>query len=191
MPRKSHGWRSLVGCSPWGREELDTTEQLHFHFSLSCTGEGNGNPLQYAWRIPGMGAWWAAVYGVVQSRTRLTWLSSSSSSRIKPTKGDTVSIPGSGRSPGERNGNPLQYSCWEIPWTEEPSGLHSMGSQRDKTEHSRTDLGWRARLGVCSQDTWTGSWVYYYHDLWHLLWLTSDEFSSSVKLEFTRIVQGD
>ena len=38
--------RSLVDCSPWGREELDTTERLHFHFSLSCIGEGNGNPLQ-------------------------------------------------------------------------------------------------------------------------------------------------
>ena len=46
LPGKSHGWRSLEGCSPWGREELDTTERLHFHFSLSCTGEGNGNPLQ-------------------------------------------------------------------------------------------------------------------------------------------------
>ena len=46
LPGKSHGWRSLVGCSPWGREELDTTERLHFHFSLSCIGEGNGNPLQ-------------------------------------------------------------------------------------------------------------------------------------------------
>ena len=43
---KFHGRRSLVGYSPWGREELDTTERLHFHFSLSCTGEGNGNPLQ-------------------------------------------------------------------------------------------------------------------------------------------------
>ena len=43
---KSHGWRSLVGCSPWGREEPDTTEWLHFHFTLSCIGEGNGNPLQ-------------------------------------------------------------------------------------------------------------------------------------------------
>ena len=42
----SHGWRSLVGCSPWGRQESDTTERLHFHFSLSCIGEGNGNPLQ-------------------------------------------------------------------------------------------------------------------------------------------------
>ena len=46
LPGKSHGWRSLVGCSPWGRWESDTTEQLHFHFSLSCIGEGNGNPLQ-------------------------------------------------------------------------------------------------------------------------------------------------
>ena len=46
LPGKSHGWRSLVGCSPWGRQESGTTEQLHFHFSLSCIGEGNGNPLQ-------------------------------------------------------------------------------------------------------------------------------------------------
>ena len=46
LPGKSHGWRSLVGCSPWGRWESDTTEQLHFHFSLSCIGEGNGNPVQ-------------------------------------------------------------------------------------------------------------------------------------------------
>ena len=46
LPGKSHGRRSLVGCRPWGREELDTTECFHFHFSLSCIGEGNGNPLQ-------------------------------------------------------------------------------------------------------------------------------------------------
>ena len=46
LPGKSHGWRSLIGCSPWGREESGTTERLHFHFSLSCIGEGNGNPLQ-------------------------------------------------------------------------------------------------------------------------------------------------
>ena len=46
LPGKSHGWRSLVGCSLWGCEELDTIEQLHFHFSLSCIGGGNGNPLQ-------------------------------------------------------------------------------------------------------------------------------------------------
>ena len=48
LPGKSHGRRSLVGYSPWGRKELDMTEQLHFHFSLSCIGEGNGNPLQYS-----------------------------------------------------------------------------------------------------------------------------------------------
>ena len=46
LPGKSHGRRSLVGCSPWGREESDMTEWLHFQFSLSCIGEGNGNPLQ-------------------------------------------------------------------------------------------------------------------------------------------------
>ena len=75
---KSHGWRSLVGCSPWGREESDTTEQLHFHFSLSCTGEGNGNPLQCSCleNPRDGGAWWAAVQGVAQSRTRLKRLSS-------------------------------------------------------------------------------------------------------------------
>ena len=82
LPGKSHGRRSLVGCSPWGRWESDTTEQLHFHFSLSCIGEGNGNPLQCSClENPGDGgAWWAAIYGVTQSRTRLKWLSSSSSS---------------------------------------------------------------------------------------------------------------
>ena len=46
LPGKSHGWRNLVGCSPWGRYESDTIEQIHFHFSLSRIGEGNGNPLQ-------------------------------------------------------------------------------------------------------------------------------------------------
>ena len=81
LPGKSHGWRSLVGCSPWGQEDLDTTERLHFHFSLSHIGEGNGNPLQYSCleNPRDGGAWWAAVYGVAQSRTRLKRLSSSSS----------------------------------------------------------------------------------------------------------------
>ena len=80
LPGKSHGQRSLVGCSPWGREESDTTEQLHCHFSLSCVGEGNGNPLQCSCleNPRDRGVWWAAVYGVSQSRTRLKWLSSSS-----------------------------------------------------------------------------------------------------------------
>ena len=81
LPGKSHGRRSLVGCSPWGRKESDTTERLHFHFSLSCIGEGNGNPLQCSCleNPRDRGAWWAAIYGVAQSRTRLKRLSSSSS----------------------------------------------------------------------------------------------------------------
>ena len=82
LPGKSHGQRSLVGCGPWGRKESDPTERLHFHFSLSCIGEGNGNPLQCSCleNPRDRGAWWAAVYGVAQSRTRLKRLSSSSSS---------------------------------------------------------------------------------------------------------------
>ena len=82
LPGKSHGQRSLVGCSPWGREESDMTERLHFHFSLSCVGEGNGNPLQCSCleNPRDREAWWAAVSGVAQSRTWLKWLSSSSSS---------------------------------------------------------------------------------------------------------------
>ena len=81
LPGKSQGRRSLVGCSPWGHEESDMTERLHFHFSLSCIREGNGNPLQCSCleNPRDGGAWWAAVYGVSQSWTRLKQLSSSSS----------------------------------------------------------------------------------------------------------------
>ena len=81
---KSQGRRSLVGCSPWGLEESDMTEWLHFHFSLSFIGEGNGSPLQWSCldNPRDGGSWWAAVYQVTQSWTRLKRLSSSSSSRI-------------------------------------------------------------------------------------------------------------
>ena len=84
LPGKFHGQRSLVGCSPWGHEELDTAERLHFHFSLSCIGEGNGHPLQCSCleNPRDGGACWAAVYGVAQSRTLLKRLSSSSSSWV-------------------------------------------------------------------------------------------------------------
>ena len=79
LPGKSHGQRSLVGCSPWGRYESDMTERLHFHFSLSCIGEGNGNPLHCSCleNPRDGGAWWAAVYGAAQSQTRLKRLNSS------------------------------------------------------------------------------------------------------------------
>ena len=105
------------------------TERLHFHFSLLCTGEGNGNPLQCSCleNPRDGGAWWATVYGVAQSWTRLKRLSSSSSSSTlggaddkeptcqRRTQRDTGLIPGLERSPREGNGNPLQYSCLEYP----------------------------------------------------------------------------
>ena len=69
------------------------TERLHFHFSLSCTGEGNGNPLQCSClENPGDGgAWWAAIYGIAQSRTRLQRLSSSSRGTKIPHASDQLS----------------------------------------------------------------------------------------------------
>ena len=93
LPGKSHGRRNLEDCSPWGRKESDMTEQLDFHFSLSCIGEGNGNPLQSSClENPGDGGgWWTAIYGVAQSWTRLKWLSSSSSRGIG-TKPMTVTL---------------------------------------------------------------------------------------------------
>ena len=64
-----------------GSLESDTTERLHFHFSLSCIGEEHGNPLQCSCleNPRDEGAWWAAIYGIAQSRTLLKRLSSSSS----------------------------------------------------------------------------------------------------------------
>ena len=97
LPGKSHGRRSLVGCSPWGHEESDMTEWLHFHFSLACIGEGNGNPLQCSCleNPRDGGAWWAAVSGVAQSRTRLKGLSSSRlywAIRVQPGKQNPLRV---------------------------------------------------------------------------------------------------
>src|SRR5574341_1373795 len=79
LPGESHGRRSLVGCSPWGRYKLDMTERHHFHFSLLCIGEGNGNPLQCSCleNPRDRGTWWAAVYGVAQRDRKSTRLNSS------------------------------------------------------------------------------------------------------------------
>ena len=116
------------------------TEQLPFHFSLSRIGEGNGDPLWYSCleNPRERGAWWAAVYGVTQNRTRLKRLSSSS-------------IGFSGGSDGKESAcnardlvqslgweDPLEEGmathsgilAWRIPWTEEPGGLQSMQSQK-------------------------------------------------------------
>ena len=95
LPGKFHGQRSLVGCSPWRHWESDTTEQLHFHFSLSCIGEGNDNPLQCSCleNPRDGGAWWAVVYGFTQSQTRLKWFSSSSSSMLIALLGSNFFSP--------------------------------------------------------------------------------------------------
>ena len=76
LPGESQGQESLMGCRSWGHTESDTTEWLSMH---ACIGEGNGNPLQYSCleNPRDRGAWWAAVYGVAHSRTRLKRLSSS------------------------------------------------------------------------------------------------------------------
>ena len=95
-----------MGYSPWGRKESDTTERLHFHFSLSCIGEGNGGPLQCSClETPRDGrAWCAAVYGVAQSQTQLKRLSSSSSSsKLNSSSGYTKSIATQEAVPSKRN----------------------------------------------------------------------------------------
>ena len=109
-PGKSHGQRSLVGCSPWGCEQSDTTERLHFHFSLSCIGEGNGNPLQCSCleNPRDGGAWWAAVCGVAQSQTRLKRLSSSR------TKAGARTAPDLGHPQEDHVLLPQQRSCLKL-----------------------------------------------------------------------------
>ena len=82
-----------MGCSPWGREEPDTTERLHFHFSLSCIGGGNGNPLQYS------------SLGKSHGQRSLAGYSAWDHQEL-----DTL--------------------AWKIPWTEEPSGLQTIGLLR-------------------------------------------------------------
>ena len=116
LPGKFHGQRSLVGCSPWGREELDTTERLHFHFSFSCIGEGNGNPLQCSCLENPMdrGAWWAAVRGVPRSQTQLSDFTLFFHFHALEKEMATHS----------------SVFAWRIPGTGEPGGLPSTGSHR-------------------------------------------------------------
>ena len=135
-------------------EESDTTEILHFHISLSCIGEGNGNPLWCSCleNPRDGGAWWAADYGVAQSRTQLKWLSSSSSSIYtlgaslvaQMVKNLTAMQETWVRSlgwedPWKRACNPLQYSCLKNPldrgaWWVSPWGC----KETDTTEQLST-----------------------------------------------------
>ena len=105
-----------MGCSPWGREESDTTERLLFHFSLSCIGEGNGTPLQYSCleNPTDRGAWWAAVRGVTKSQTRLSDLTFTFHFHALEKEMATHS----------------SVLAWRIPGMEEPGGLPSVGSHR-------------------------------------------------------------
>ena len=129
-------WQSM------GSLGSDTTERLHFHFSLSCIGEGNGNPLQCSCleNPRDRGASWAAICGVAQSRTRLKRLSSSSSSSGQVVKnlpanaGDAALIPGLGRSPGEGNGNPFQYSYLGNPMDREDWQATVHGVAKSQTQ---------------------------------------------------------
>ena len=160
LPGKSHGQRSLVGGSPWGREELDTTEWLHFHFSLSCIGEGNGNPLQCSCleNPRDGGGWWASIYGVAQSRTRLKRLSSSFYLTLMATHSSIL--------------------AWKIRWMQGLGGLQSTGhKESDTTERlhfhflpnfvsrmAQYQLAWlhfvfqwlSSQGKLCYPTTWTG-----------------------------------
>ena len=121
---KIHGWRILVGCCQWGRWESGTTERLHFHFSLSCIGEGNGNPLQYSRLENPMdgGAWWAAVLGVAKSRT---WLSDF-----------TFTFHFHFHALEKEMATHSSVLAWRIPGTGKPGGLLSLGSHRVRLDWS-------------------------------------------------------
>ena len=113
-------WKIPWSEEPGGLQSMGSLRVGHdWATSLSCIGGGNGNPLQCSCleNPRDGGAWWAAVYGVAQSRTQLKWFSSSSSSSSSKESarnaGDPGLILGSGRYPGEGNGYTLEYSCIE------------------------------------------------------------------------------
>ena len=105
-----------MGYSPWGHKKSDITERLHFHFSLSCIGEGKGNPLQYSCleNPRDRGAWWATVHGVTQSQTQLIYFTITFHFHALEKEMATHS----------------SVLAWRIPGTGEPGGLPSMGSHR-------------------------------------------------------------
>ena len=138
LPRKSHGWRSLVGCSPWGRYKLDATERLHFHFSCSqwrrqrqptpvfLPGESQGRQSLVGCRL------WGRTESDTTEATeqqQLLWLLSGKEyiCQFRRRRFD----PWVRRSPGEGNSNSLQYSCLENALDrKEPGRLQFMRLQR-------------------------------------------------------------
>ena len=107
-----------MGCSPWGHEESDRTDRLHFHFSLSCIGEGNGTPLQCSCLENPMdgGAWKAAVHVVAEGRTRLSDFTFTFTFHFHALEKEMATHS--------------SVLAWRIPGTGEPGGLPSMGSHR-------------------------------------------------------------
>ena len=155
LPGESHGWRSLVGCGPWDCCKSAMTEQLHFHFSLSCAGEGNGNPLQCSCleNPRDGGAWWAAVYGVAQGRTRPKQLSSSSSQYPESVKlsprNYTAMFPGWSRLSGVSQAAlmvknlPAMQETWVQPLDQEGGG-HENSPQYFCLENPMDRGAWQA-----------------------------------------------
>ena len=116
FPGESHGWRSPVGCSPWGREESDTTERLHFH---ALEKEMATHSSVLAWRIPGRGEP-VGLLSMGSPRaghdcSDLTTATTLHGKESACNAGNTGSIPGWGKCLGEGNGYPIQYSCLRIP----------------------------------------------------------------------------
>ena len=113
------------------------TERLHFHFSLSCIGEGNGNPLQYSCleNPRDRGAWWAAVYGVTQSQTRLKRLSSSSSNRMPGDAGTTADL-GPHLETQAFTSRPDAVRCWPVVSTQFSSVSQSCPTLYDSMDCS-------------------------------------------------------
>ena len=142
LPGKPHGRRSLVGCSPWGREESDTTERLHFHFLLSCIGEGHGNPLQCSCleNPRDGGAWWAAVYGVVKSQIQL--------------RDFTFTFHFSLACIREGHGNPLQCSCLDNPRDGGAWWAAVYGVAQSRTRLKRFSSSNSSIMGLCCPHTY-------------------------------------
>ena len=134
------------GLQSMGSLETDTTERLHFHFSLSCIGEGNGNPLQcFCLENPrDGGTWWASIYGVAQSRTQLKRLSSSSSSsnlikKIRDTKGTCHAKMGSIKDRHVMDITEAEgIKKWRQEYTEElyKKDLHDPDNHSPRARHS-------------------------------------------------------
>ena len=143
LPGESHGQRSLVGYSPWGRTESDMTERLTLYY---------GSPswlrqtlLSFLWRSHAPLICCSYSYSQHNSYLYYSFFSiclfilwpclvAQLVKNLACSAGDLDLIPGSGRSPGEANGNLSSILAWRIPWTEEPDRLQSMELQSATTE---------------------------------------------------------